>query len=135
MEVNHEPRTLLNIQLIRGWMMCTKGRSRVFPLFFFIAFSLAISLFFPLMSAPAEAVDELNLTGILHSVDMRSHIVVVQVKSGSCSGQRKFIIDDPSSLEGLEGKKISFSINSSVCRAGEIYKITSVSPFLEVKPR
>jgi len=135
MGVNHETRTLFSIQLARGWMMCKKGKSKSFPLFFFLVFFLTLFLYWFLMGSPAEAVDELNLTGVLHNIESKSHIVTVQVQSRSCSGMRRFRIDDPSILEGHEGKKISFSIDSSVCRAGEIYKITSVAPILEVRPR
>ena len=135
MGVNHETRTLFSIQLARGWMMCKKGKSKSFPLFFFLVFFLTLFLYWFLMGSPAEAVDELNLTGVLQNIDARSHTAFVQVKSKNCSGLRRFSIDDLSNLEGLEGKKIIFSINSSVCRAGEIYKITSVAPILEVRPR
>jgi hypothetical protein len=87
------------------------------------------------MSTPADAVDELYLTGVVSTIDLRSGIVFVQVQSGNCRGLRKFRFDNTIDMEGLQGKKISFSINSSVCKAGEIYKITTVAPVPEVRTR
>jgi hypothetical protein len=83
--------------------------------------------FFVLCIHSSEAVDELYLTGILRTVDANSGIVVVDVMSQSCPGLRRFKLDKITDLEGLEGKKISFSIDSSVCRRDEVYKITAVT--------
>jgi hypothetical protein len=83
----------------------------------------------------SEAVDELYLSGILRTVNTNSGIVVVDVKSQSCPGVRRFNFDKSEDLEGMEGKKISFSINSSVCSSGEIYKIITVNLTTEVRTR
>jgi hypothetical protein len=115
--------------------MYKKNRIRTFLLFSFSACFASVSLLLVLSNSPADAVDELNLTGIVHTVDLRSGMVVIDVKSESCKGLRRFRSDDPSDLKELEGIKVSFSINSSVCKAGEIYKITAVTPVPEVRTR
>jgi hypothetical protein len=82
-----------------------------------------------------EAVDELYLTGVIRSMDLRAGTVTVDVKSQSCKGMRRFRFDNTIDMEGLEGKKISFSIDSSVCKAGGIYKITAMTLMQEVNSR
>jgi hypothetical protein len=73
-----------------------------------------------------EAADELYLTGILKSVDIISGTVMVDVKSQNCYGFKRFKVDNASELRGLEGKRISFSIDSPACKGGTLYKIISV---------
>ena len=97
----------------------------IFPICFLVVFLLSLAL----MSSPANAGDELYLTGILQSVHVKAGTtagtITVDVISQSCPGWRIFSVDDATVLEGLQGVKVSFSINSSSCRSGETYKIIS----------
>jgi hypothetical protein len=94
---------------------------------------ILILVFSALSIYSAGAVDELYLTGVVMSIDLKSGTVLVDVKSHSCKGLHKFRVDNAQELEGLYGKKISFSINSSVCSASEIYKIVTITVEPEVK--
>jgi hypothetical protein len=96
---------------------------------------ISVVAFFVLCIHSSEAVDELNLTGIVRTVYAHSGLVTVDVKSQSCPGLRSFKFGDSIDLEGLEGKKISFSIDSSVCRRDEVYRIIAVSYMPEVTTR
>jgi hypothetical protein len=98
-------------------------------------FLIWIVVFSVLSIHSSESVDELFLTGIVRTVNANSGIVVVDVKSQSCPGLRSFNFKNSTDLEGLEGKKISFSIDSSVCRSGEIYKIIAVTLMQEVRTK
>jgi hypothetical protein len=72
---------------------------------------------------PAYAADELFLTGIIKSIDNNTKTVVVDVQSSSCHGIRTFVVNDPDALYDLINKKIDFSIDSSNCKRGEVYKM------------
>ncbi len=72
---------------------------------------------------PVYAADELFLTGIIKSIDHNTRTVVADVKSSSCHGTRTFAVDNPSALDDFINKKIDFSIDSSICKYGEIYKM------------
>lgn len=75
----------------------------------------------------AYAGDELILRGVLQEIDSVSKTVVVNVKSGSCPGLKRFGIDDLSRIDsGLIGKDFSFMIDSSSCMSGVQHKIRSV---------
>jgi hypothetical protein len=116
--------------------MGDKSKARIsFLIIFLCCFLVSVFSCLVLTSSPAHAVDELNLTGIVQSVDLKSGIAVVDVKSESCKGMRRFRTDDPADLKELEGIKVSFLISSSACKAGEIYKITNVAPVPEVRTR
>ena len=73
------------------------------------------------------ATDELFLTGVVKHVDPREGLVTVDVKSGSCPGVKAFRTEDILKLEGAEGKKISFFINSSTCSPAETYAIHGIT--------
>ena len=96
---------------------------------------ISILAFSVLSIHSVEAVDELYLTGIVRTVYANSGMVTVDVKSHSCRGVRRFKFDNTLDMEGLEGKKISFSIDSSFCKAGGIYKITAMTLMQEVNSR
>ncbi len=96
---------------------------------------ISIVVFSVLSIHSVEAVDELYLTGVIRSIDLRAGTVTVDVKSRSCKGVRRFKFDNTIDMEGLEGKKISFSIDSSVCKVGGIYKITAMTLVQEVNSR
>jgi len=68
-----------------------------------------------LNSRPVYSVDELHLVGIVKNINPKTGIVFVDVKSSSCLGMRKFKMDDTSEKDDLIGKKIEFTIDSSVC--------------------
>lgn len=70
-----------------------------------------------------HAADELYLTGIVKSIDHNTRTVVVDVQSSSCHGMREFIVDYPSALDDFVNKRIDFSIDSSTCKSGEVYKM------------
>jgi hypothetical protein len=87
-------------------------------------FFILMFLFTVLNICSVNALDELFLTGVVRSVDSKSGIVIVDVKSEGCHGVRSFRVDNVSDLDGLEGKKISFFINSSTCKGDEVYKMS-----------
>lgn len=72
---------------------------------------------------PVYSVDELLLSGIVKSVDYKSKIVIVDVKSKSCPGMRSFKVEDISKMESSIGKEISFKIDSSTCMGDTVYKM------------
>ncbi len=72
---------------------------------------------------PANAGDELSLNGIVISVNYKTGIAIIDVKSRSCQGIRTFNTDMPLYLKGLVGKNISFSIDSSTCDPDKVYKL------------
>ncbi len=72
---------------------------------------------------PAYAVDELLVSGILKSIDHTSKTIIMDVKSESCRGTRRFRVDNPSDMEGYQGRSLAFYINSSTCRGDKIYKV------------
>jgi hypothetical protein len=72
----------------------------------------------------ATATDELFLTGIVKGIDQQTGIITVDVKSESCRGIRHFKLIDASTLEDTRpGKRISFRIDSSVCKSDIVYKM------------
>jgi len=79
------------------------------------------------MSSPADAVDELHLNGVLRSIDLRTDTIVVDVRSEGCRGLRRFRTDAAADLESSVGGKVSFFIDSSVCRGDTIYRITKIT--------
>ena len=83
-----------------------------------------LTLLSPILSLhPGYASDELYLTGVVKSVDHASATVVVEVLSSSCRGTREFTVDEPDMLDDFIGKKIDFSIDSSTCESGKVYKM------------
>lgn len=84
-----------------------------------------ISLFLNICSVNAS--DELFLTGVVRSVNSKSGMVIMDVKSEVCHGVRSFMVDDISILDGLTGKKISFFIDSSICKADKLYKMHKIT--------
>jgi hypothetical protein len=83
---------------------------------------LAVALFI-LNVHSLYAADELYLTGIVKDIDHATRIVVVDVKSSSCHGIRKFSVDDASKLDDFVNERIDFSIDSSTCKSDEVYKM------------
>jgi hypothetical protein len=94
---------------------------------------VSILVFSVLSIHSVQAVDELYLTGIVRNVYLKSGLAVVDVKSQSCPGVRQFTFDNTVDMEGLEGKKISFSIDSSVCKIGGVYKIRTITQEVSVQ--
>jgi hypothetical protein len=72
---------------------------------------------------PAYAGDELFLTGFVKSVDHAARTVTVDVQSSNCHGTREFTVDEPYVFDDLIGKRIDFSIDSSTCESGKVYKM------------
>jgi len=70
--------------------------------------------------------DELQLVGELQSVDVFSGIASVDVKTEGCQEIKEFKVDDITKLDGLEGKIISFYINSSTCEDSRVYTMHKV---------
>ncbi|MCL5024101.1 MAG: hypothetical protein M1497_12190 [Nitrospirae bacterium] len=89
-------------------------------------FIVLVFAFLVLTTHHAKAVDELYLTGFLNSVDVKSGTVVVNVKSRSCPGLRRFRVGKTEDVEGFVGKRVAFSIDSSVCKGGAIYRIRTL---------
>jgi hypothetical protein len=71
-----------------------------------------------------SAADELMLNGVVKNIDVVSSTAVIDVKSGSCPGQKTFKVDRMHNLGNLVGKQIRFKINSSSCRGDNMYTIT-----------
>lgn len=67
--------------------------------------------------------DELHLVGILKNMDPKKQIVTVDVKSSSCKGIRIFSVDNLLQLEDLLDQKISFYIDSNICKKDTVYKM------------
>jgi hypothetical protein len=74
-----------------------------------------------------NALDELFLTGVVKSINSHTGIAIVDVKSEVCRGFRSFRADDISELEGLEGERISFFINSLTCKGDKIYTMHKIT--------
>lgn len=86
--------------------------------------SLFMMLFLNILCV--NAADELQLVGELQSVDVFSKIATVDVKTEGCQDVNEFKIDDVAELDGLEGKEISFYIDSSTCKDGKVHKMNKV---------
>ncbi len=76
------------------------------------------------------ALDNLILNGVVKSVNHKKQEITIDVKSGSCPGMRTFHID--SAQQGLKkdmiGKRIIFSIDSSVCNDQKEHTIKIIPP-------
>lgn len=92
-------------------------KTRYWPLFILTASFVIMYIH------PVYAKDELFLTGIIKSIDHNTKTVVVDVQSSSCHGTRTLVVDNPSALDDFINKKIDFSIDSSICKYGEVYKM------------
>ncbi len=91
--------------------------------FFFLLITFFL-MFTVLTVDQAVGKDELFLTGIVKGIDQQTGIITVDVKSESCRGVRHFKLIDASSLKDTQpGKKISFRIDSSVCKSDIVYKM------------
>lgn len=77
--------------------------------------------FLILLTHSVHAADELFLSGVVKDIDYTARAVLVDVKSSSCKGIRRFAIPYPSQLDGLVGKRIDFFIDSSTCKRDETY--------------
>lgn len=90
-----------------------------------MAFSIAVFAAGMTLMAPrpARATDELLVSGILKSIHHTSKTITMDVKSEGCRGIRRFRVDDPSDLDGYQGKRLAFYINSSTCKGNTIYKV------------
>ncbi len=80
--------------------------------------------FVALFAGNIYAEDELSLTGIVKSLNVKTKTVVINVKSSSCRGLRTFAVDNPDDYQDLVDQKIIFSIDSSICKRNETYRIT-----------
>ena len=90
---------------------------------YLIVFVLFIG-FVVLFANTLYAVDELSLTGIVKSLDIKTKTVIIDVKSSSCRGLRTFTVDNTADFQDLVLQKITFSIDSSICKRSETYRIT-----------
>ncbi|HXX53720.1 MAG TPA: hypothetical protein VEI28_04025 [Thermodesulfovibrionales bacterium] len=108
--------------------MRKRYKPNIFPLLLFFLGCFLVSVFScsVLMSSTASALDELYLTGIVKSIDMKSGTIVVNVISQNCPGARRFSVANAPALQGLQDEKVSFSINSSACKGSEIYRIITI---------
>jgi hypothetical protein len=68
--------------------------------------------------------DELFMTGIVKSIDRKTGIVTVDVKSETCRGIRHFKSEDASVVDDIRpGKKILFRTDSPSCTGSGVYKM------------
>lgn len=74
----------------------------------------------------AMAVDELYLCGIVKDVDSRSETVIVDVKSESCQGERRFRVSQAVIKSFIPKSEKCFSIDSDTCVRAKIYDVVSV---------
>jgi hypothetical protein len=77
----------------------------------------------------AGAVDELRLSGYIREVNTFNKTVVVDVRSEGCEGVKTFLVSDRAVIAQIEenvGSRMTFSINSSICREGAIYALSSM---------
>lgn len=95
---------------------------------------IAMCLFLALNICPVHAVDELFLTGVVKKVDSIHRLVTVEVQSESCPGIMTFRVEDGIDLEGSEGRRISFFINTSTCSPHEIFPMQDITFLKEYKP-
>lgn len=92
----------------------------------FTVFITILVIFFSgavLSSRPAGAVEGLLIRGVVKRIDYSTGTIVVDVKSLSCRGVRKFRVDDPADMDGYQGKVMAFFIDSSACLPGKVYRI------------
>jgi len=97
----------------------------------FWLFLISILVFSALCIHSVGAVDELYLVGVIMSIDLRAGTVLLDVKSHNCKGLHRFRVDDVSELSGLEGSKISFGLDSSVCKRDGLQKLSVISVLRE----
>jgi len=85
-------------------------------------FTLLLMIIFNL----SFAIDELMLYGKVKDYNPKTKEIVILVESGSCRGERVFIINPNINLqrEKIINKKINFVIDSSECIKNEKHKIT-----------
>ena len=104
--------------------------------FIFILLLLAVSVLL-LNGSSVFGMDELQLTGIVKDFDMKSGLMVVEVKTEGCLGERTFKIarelthelsgDSRDELKiASSGKKIYFGIDASRCKKDKIHKIVTI---------
>lgn len=85
---------------------------------------IAITILFILRVPLINSMDVLILTGIVKSIDYKTGIVTIDVKSESCQGIRRFKIDVLSNMDStLIGREISFPISESSCEDRNINKM------------
>ncbi len=98
-----------------------KMRKRQISIFFIAIFILVF-----LNVNFVNAMDELFLRGELQSVDVFSKIATVDVKTQGCQDVNEFKVDDITKLDGLEGKTITFYIDSSTCKDGKVHTMHKI---------
>ncbi|MGB9712757.1 MAG: hypothetical protein ACP5J5_05280 [Dissulfurimicrobium sp.] len=85
---------------------------------------LLLLLSFCLVPYEALAKDELFLCGVVKNVNIKTGMVTVDVKSGSCPGVRQFQLIAPQAASlFIVGEKKCFPIDSSHCNDNIIHKI------------
>ncbi|MGQ9745068.1 MAG: hypothetical protein ACUVQV_03565 [Dissulfurimicrobium sp.] len=95
------------------------------PYEYLICLAFIFSLFSLCMAQhKALAEDELFLCGIVKTIDAKTGMVTVDVKSDSCPGVRQFQLAAPkAALHFIAGEEKCFPIDSSHCNDGNIHKI------------
>jgi hypothetical protein len=93
------------------------------PVLFAVLLMAITLLALTVSSQPANAVDELYLTGTIKSINASTGIVTVNVTSSSCRGMRIFKADKLEKLEEYVEQNISFFIDSDKCAVKDIYTI------------
>ena len=74
----------------------------------------------------AESNDELNLSGIVKSCDVKSGQVVIDVKSSSCPGIKRFNAKNARAFCDLMGEMVTFGIDSSMCKDNKVHIIRTL---------
>ena len=101
------------------------SRSRSVGLFavLFMGISLLALTMSGQQALAADDHDQLQLTGIIKSVNAVTGLVTVDVVSSSCSGMRVFKADKLEMLEAYVDQKVSFFVDSNKCEVKATYTI------------
>ena len=103
--------------------MFLEGFMTIKKMKYFIVFIMLVG-FVILSAGTLHAEDELSLTGVVKSLNIKTKTVIINVKSTSCIGLKTFAVDNADDFQDLVDQKITFSINSSTCKRNETYRIT-----------
>ncbi len=91
-----------------------------------IKIAIILSLILVLVG-PLEGVDALLIRGKVKSIDTFKGLIVVDVYSEGCRGERTFRVAGgiDEDLDDIIGKTLEFYIDTSVCEPGGVYSIIS----------
>lgn len=80
-----------------------------------------------LLTCKTFALDNLSLNGLVKDYFPLTNELKIEVKNGSCKGERYFVINSKLIKKEIIGKKIYFTIDSNTCEKNQKYKIIEFS--------